>query len=93
MTMMVTVWKYALTPGMTVIQMPAAAVPLTVGVQDGSLVLWALVAVQGQPETRVFLTAGTGHAFPAVSTQIPYVGTASMGSLVWHVFEVLEERA
>ena len=56
---------------------------LHVGEQDGYLCLWA--ATSGQTRQYLITIVGTGHEWPRELLE-NYVGTAQVGSLVWHVF-------
>lgn len=71
----------------TVCQMPRNAKVLNLQVQNGQLVLWALIdpTVTQVFEPRRFLCVGTGLLFNAVNQT--YVGTCQHGEYVWHVFE------
>lgn len=93
------VWKYKLGPGITVLDLPEGALPLTVASQGGGIFLWALVIAERDSPTgmapaptkrRAFLLVGTGHRWhPAAFGR--YVGTAFLGDLVFHVFETSAE--
>jgi hypothetical protein len=69
------------------IRMPVGSLPLSVGVQDGQLMLWALVAPDGDEAWRVFRIAGTGHSI--TEEHIRFIGTVHHQGLVFHVFEDL----
>lgn len=88
---MSTVWKYPLeiTDEQT-IKLPAAAVTLFVGLQRGSLCLWALVDPDNELTERKFRIAGTGHPIDYHHHDLEFIGTVLMhgDTLVWHVFEV-----
>lgn len=80
------VWKYALAiDDAQTIEIPEGAELLTVGNQNGELVLWARVNPSGDPVRREILIRGTGHPIGGW----PYVGSAQFadGLLVWHVFD------
>lgn len=86
------VWKFpivlARTPfGVVDPMLPRGAKLLSVQMQDGRPVLWALVDTEAQPEPRTLHVFGTGHAIPP---RHEYVGTWQNPPLVWHLFE---ERA
>lgn len=72
------------------IEMPAAAVVLTVREQRGVLCVWALIEPNpALPKTkRYFRIFGTGHAVPE-DGDLRYIDTVMLlqGSLVWHIFE------
>ena len=60
-----TVWKFTLTGPDTTIPMPVGAKVLSVGEQDGQIVLWAEVsAVVGEQEQRRFRAFNTGAKLP-----------------------------
>ncbi len=68
---------------------------LTVAMQGLHLSLWALVEVDEytmfpkNPKNRLFKVHGTGHEFYGGT----YLGTVfDSRNLVWHVFEIIEER-
>jgi hypothetical protein len=81
-----TIWKYPLSAGRTIIEMPAGAKVLCCQAQGGAPCLWALVNTEYAPSRRVFHTYGTGFDVPP---DLTYVGTfqLSAGALVFHVFE------
>ena len=74
------------------IELPLRAEILSVQVQHGQLMLWALVAedCMGFPECRTIRIAGTGHQI--VDHNLKFISTIQLhdGGLVFHVFEVLE---
>ena len=57
---------------------------LTVQMQHGVLVLWALVDPLQPKEQRTINIFGTGG--PAPDTGV-YIGTVQDGGMVWHVFQ------
>ena len=63
-----------------------------VGEQDGALCLWAAVGHELDYIPYKISIVGTGHEWTAESLE-SYVGTAQVGSLVWHVFAVERYRA
>lgn len=82
------IWKFYLPLGDRVeIQMPECARILTVQVQRGDPVIWALVDRDVPTSPRRFRIVGTGHP---VDFMGDYIGTFQMpaGYLVFHVFEV-----
>lgn len=84
---MKTVYKYKLLPKIT-IELPRDAKPLCVAAQGDDLCMWCEVLTQNETEHRTFEVFGTGHAIPQdMGIECRYVGTAFMGSLVWHVYE------
>ena len=81
-----TIWKYRFPEGdETVLTMPMGAHVLTIQVQDGSPVLWALVDPDAPPEPRLFYVKGTGWVIDQPLGR--YVGTVQLAGFVWHVFE------
>ena len=68
--------------------LPTLARPLHVAVQDGELTLWALVDPAAPPGRRQFLVCGTGQELGLSLVSSLYLGTATSGAFVWHVFEV-----
>lgn len=88
------VWKFLLGVGRTVVVMPTNARLLRVQMQgDLNPCLWALVDPSKPVEQRIFDIFGTGHDGIS-ATHHKYVDTFQMegGSLVFHVFERVQER-
>lgn len=83
---MKTVWKFVLPPEFEVtVRAPRGSKALLVAEQNGNLCLWSSVDTD-QPEIEYhFQIRGTGH--PVTDTTF-HVGSAVVGSFVWHVFEV-----
>lgn len=101
---MKTVWKYPLSAVETMIDMPAGAQPLSVGIQPGVdgrpvVVLWALVDPDATKTARWFQVVGTGNVELADDQPHRFVGTTSAAALtatgpefvVFHVFETTPE--
>lgn len=87
---MTTIWKYPLMPTEEqVIDMPGNARILYVDNQGEFVTLWAMVEPDAASEPRKFRIVGTGHD---ADPDLPYIGSCQLhkGSLVWHVFEVIE---
>lgn len=83
-----TVYKYPVTlDDAFALQLPRGAQLLTVQVQRGEPVLWALVDPGAPDETRTFRLAGTGHRIDDADL-LTYVGTFQLhgGALVFHLF-------
>lgn len=82
------VHKFDLNHGLNVIPTPAGFHALSVGVQHGSLKLWALVGT-GEPRyPREILVVFTGEPHDALNNCL-HIGTVtSEYGLVLHVFEV-----
>lgn len=83
-----TVYKYELLPNVK-IEMPIGAALRTVMSQGDQLFLWAEIDTTKPTEMREFQVFGTGHEIPN-KPGLSFIGTAQMGPLVWHVYEVLE---
>lgn len=88
---MKTVRKFSLaleSNGYVTVRMPAGARVLHAGEQHGGLFVWALVYFDTAAElvTRRFRVAATGYPILDVDTET-FVGTAAIGSLVFHVFD------
>jgi hypothetical protein len=82
------VFKYQLDwSDRVIVSLPGgSALPLSVGVQDGKLMLWALVSPDAPSYDRVFRICGTGH--PIEEEDITFIGTVHHDyGLVFHVFE------
>ena len=79
------VWKYSLTPGSSLVEMPRGARALDVQVQDGWPVMWALVdPTQPYDKYRVdVIPTGVWYDLPNIMT---YVGTFQLNGDVGHVF-------
>lgn len=89
---MKTVYKVALeaATGITVLNLPLGAVPLSVNIQGAQEIpyLWALVDPDQSDERRTFEMVGTGDALNGSNPR--FVGTIFIdsGTFVYHVFEV-----
>lgn len=68
--------------------MPRDAEPLSVGVQRGAPVLWALVDPEQNPVRHSFKLVGTGHEGPPDPHW--FVGTYQLDWFVGHVFHLGE---
>lgn len=82
------IWKYALpVEGHVELRMPVGAEVLTVQSDELGILMWALVEVDAQQETRSFRVLGTGN--PITGPVGRYIGTTrtNHGRFVWHVFE------
>ena len=67
------------------VRMPRFARPLHAGEQGGNLCVWAMVDPTREAVTRRFRVCGTGNPCPDDASR--YVGTATVGPFVWHVFD------
>lgn len=87
------VWKFEirLLDHPVAIDMPVDAQILSVQNQDETIYMWALCSTDAPTVARVFRVVGTGHEHADDGFGL-YVGTTLMlsGTLVWHVFEVLQ---
>ncbi len=82
-----TIWKFTLRPGVKV-QMPLGSKILTVAAQGQSICVWAEVdSNEAQEEEREIKVYGTGHDLPENHHELQYIGTAFLGSMVFHVYE------
>lgn len=84
---MQTIWKYPVVlDDEFELRMPAGARLLTVQVQQGKPVLWALVNPDVPQKTRRFRLYGTGQPLPDAPGE--YVGSFQVhgGALVFHLF-------
>ena len=85
---MSTIWKYPLEiTDRQALSLPVGADILSVGNQNGTLMLWALVDPNNGVSARKIHIFGTGHQIGAYPGKLRFIGTAFTGSLVWHVFE------
>lgn len=84
-----TIYKFPLAPpGVSLdLQLPIAARPLCVHMQNGQPYLWVQLNTSLAARTRTFVLIGTGHRVPDRSD---YIGTVLSGPFVWHLFEVRE---
>jgi hypothetical protein len=71
--------------------LPSGAELLHFDNQHNEPVLWALVDPEAPPAPRSFRLAGTGHLIE--EPHVKFVGTAQFrgGSLVFHLFEIIEK--
>ena len=85
------IFKYELLPNAQ-LYLPKDAKILSVGVQSGSIMLWALVdSDEMSLEFRNIIILGTGFHIPDEYKDAKFIGTVFMNKglkqLVWHVFE------
>lgn len=79
------IWKYQLpVQAEFEIEMPVLPNLLTVQMQDGIAILWAIVNPEVIKELHKFYCVGTGHKFNPDNKQ--YVGTVQDDHLVLHYF-------
>lgn len=73
------------------VKMPAGGQILSVQSQRDGIKIWALVNTSAPMETRLFEIIGTGQSIQDLTSMLKriYIGTAQMGPMVWHVFEIV----
>lgn len=86
---MMTIWKYPLEIMDTqFLELPVGAEILSVQVQNGQLVCWAIFdKLTARIEQRIVYIFGTGN--PIRDNDVKgklFLGTVQMGLFVWHVF-------
>ena len=80
------IWKFELEiVNLQEVEMPQVAQLMTVQGQHGKLCLWAAVHTDSPLKKRKIEVMGTGESFEKAPRT--YIGTAQVGSKVWHVFE------
>ena len=93
---MKTIFKYNISINdCQTIEMPKDAEILKTGVQNGKMVLWALVNPEYGKEQRWFRLIGTGHKITdEISNNMHYIGTFLLygDSMVFHLFEMLKNN-
>lgn len=93
-----TAWKFKLpqptSTGRSYVDMPVAMTPLSVGMQDDEIVVWALVdpdyETPGMPTeaARRFIVANTGAEIPGFPEAARFLGTVTSSTgIVWHVWD------
>jgi hypothetical protein len=86
------IWKFEITYGTNTVSMPRHARILSCAFQGQQLMIWAVV-VPGNPKVaRTIFVSGTGHPHEH-DLRGPFVGTAFIGSLVFHVFDHGEKES
>ena len=88
------IWKFDVPApdeeGRSFVRMPVYSVPVSVGLQDDQMVVWALVDPNRKSTIPVcLLVVNTGRAFAEVSAKWAerFLGTVtSSAGIVWHVF-------
>ena len=86
------IWKYPLTPGKSqTVSMPSGATPLSVGVAQGEMCLWAAVTTEAPRVQRTINVLGTGWDWqghpPGKFIGTVVFGKTLLGDCVWHVFD------
>ena len=84
---MKTIYKYELRSQDASMKLPLGAEILTVQLQDGRPMLWALVDPENVLVDRFISTVGTGWQ---VEDSMKYICTYMEGYFVWHVFEMIQ---
>jgi hypothetical protein len=84
---MKTIYKYELRSQDASMKLPKGAEILTVQIQDGRPMLWALVNPGNVLQDRFISTVGTGWE---VEDNMKYICTYMEEYFVWHVFEMIQ---
>ena len=84
---MKTIYKYELRNQDASMKLPKGAEILSVAIQDGRPMMWALVDPDNVLEDRFISTVGTGWQ---VEDSMKYICTYMEGYFVWHVFEMIQ---
>ena len=84
---MKTIYKYEVRSQDASMKLPKGAEILTVAIQDGRPMMWALVDPENVLVDRFISTVGTGWQ---VEDNMKYICTYMEEYLVWHVFEILQ---
>jgi len=71
------------------VKMPQGARILSAKLQNGRVVLWAMVEPEKETVERIIHIFGTGHPVTTPYHKLRFIDTVLMmgGSLVWHIFE------
>jgi hypothetical protein len=85
--MRMTVWKYEISPGTSILEIPKGGKVLALQVQQDMPCMWVLVDQDAEKEKRRFEIHGTGSLLP--NDYGTYVGTFQVnnGHYVFHIFE------
>lgn len=84
------IWKFpVMFEDVNSIMMPKGAKVLTVQMQAGSPVIWAIVDPESELVDRRFRLLGTGQHFDDWGDYVQYVGTFQDGGFVGHLFDFL----
>jgi hypothetical protein len=82
------IWKFSLElSARHLVLMPRGAEILSVQMQGGSPVAWALVDPDAQLTSRVILMNGTGWDVGTATKAKNHIGTVQADGMVWHFFE------
>lgn len=80
-----TIWKFPLElTAEQAIEIPVTYEVLTVQVQNGEIVAWAIVDTADERVKQRIVIVGTGHPLP--DNIDLHIGTVQIGPYVWHVF-------
>jgi len=88
------IWRFPLKNNDTVLLMPKDAEILCLKLKDDVPCIWAVFTKgdEDEPVSRRFVIKGTGH--PIDEPNLSYIGTymqsSSVGTLVCHVFEMID---
>lgn len=83
---MITVWKYPIPFGESVISAPHPHKFLHFAIQGDTPTVWLQVNTEQHDTKRAYLITGTGHPLP---DRWPiYLGTTHHEIFVWHLWEV-----
>lgn len=80
------IWKFEIPVTDFLVPMPKGAKVLSVGVQELSIMAWALVDPSMETVTRRLPVYGTGHEIKD-DAALPFIGTVFWDTLVFHVFD------
>jgi hypothetical protein len=80
------IYKYRLEHGYNILKLAKGSQLLSVGQQNCDIVLWAIIDVEAQLVGREILVGYTG----SVVDKGEYVGTVTIDTLVYHVFDAGE---
>lgn len=85
------IFKYQLEALDNEVAMPIDSVILSVGEQNGEVVMWAMVNEASTAGIRKITVVGTGWGLKNSMTRRHYLGTVQVGAYVWHVFDTTAE--
>ena len=83
------IFKYELNLGATALYMPAGAKFLSIQLQAGKFMLWALVNSSNEQLHRMVYSFATGEEI-SEPQGLAYIATVQQGIYVWHFFEKLD---
>ena len=89
-----TIWKAVVKReanafGVYAVELPEGATLLSTGVQNGAIVVWALVDPRYPTTRHLIYVAGTGQE-QRFGGHWRFLGTVFQGLFVWHVFDMNE---